>query len=651
KTIKGRVVDSQTQEPLIGATVKIAGTTEGVVTNTKGNFTLEVSQAEVTLEVGYISYESVTVPIRNNTSLNISLKPNNLYLNEVVVTGFANEKRLQEVAGSVGLITEKELQRANTISLQPVLNTIPGVRVDQSNLSDTRISIRGVGVRSAFGNRNLKFYVNDIPLTEADGFTRIEGLDVATLGRVEVIKGPASSIYGFGTGGVLNFQVQKSAYGEQSLSTDALVGDYGLARLSSTYKVGNDKMNIAATYGWQQLDGYRDYSSDVRRFLTTSLQFYPSDQQTVSAFINRTTQLSEIPGFINQQQVEEDRRQADPRNLEQQAARDQTWTRIGISHDYQFTESFRNVSSLFTSFYELDHPLAFAYLRTGYQSYGGRTRFVFEPNMSRFKTRFTVGGEYLNGISRQLRYVNNEGEEGDIILNADQNNTQYSLFYQSETSLTDQWLLTLGISYNRIEYDVLDYLQPERTDVRAFDPEWTPRAALSYLVSENHALHASVSYGFAPPTVTEARNVDGSLNTALRPETGVNYELNAKGTFLNKRLNYQAAIFRFDVSDELIPQSVEQNVTIYNNAGRTSRNGVELGLSYDWVVEESGFIETIKPFVTVAYSDFQFEEYQILNADDEVTADFAGNALTGVMPWVVNVGLDIYTRPGFYFNT
>src|SRR5690625_7819676 len=101
--------------------------------------------------------------------------------------------------------------------MQSALNGIPGVRMDQSNLSDSRISIRGQGVRSPWGIRNVKIYLDDIPLTEADGTSRLEGIDLNDLGEAEIIRGQASSIFGAGTGGVLRFQLVRVRDHEQSL--------------------------------------------------------------------------------------------------------------------------------------------------------------------------------------------------------------------------------------------------------------------------------------------------------------------------------------------------------------------------------------------------------------------------------------------------
>lgn len=649
RLIQGRVIDEESREALRNVSIIKENSYLGTKSDENGYFSFHIDKREGFLTLTLMGYQDVRLDLSAIAEeITIRMRPRNLNLNETIVTGFSSEKRLQDVAGAVALVTKKDFERANTFSLKPVLDLIPGVRVDQSNLSDTRISIRGVGLRSAFGNRNLKFYINDIPITEADGFTRIEGIDIATLGKAEIIKGPASSIYGYGTGGVLSFQTQRADSRENSLEAETMFGSYGFSRVSSTYRYGSDKMNVMATYGWQQYDGYRAHANDTRRFLTANLQFYPSAKQTLNVFINRTQQLSAIPGALSREQLAEDRRQANPANVALLTGRNQNWTRIGVSHLYDFSSVFSNSTSVFSSFFDLDHPLAFAYLRGGYQSYGGRTKFVLQPKMENLPTKFIFGGEFLNGLSRNTRYQNIEGREGDMIFNADNNNTQYSLFYQSETAINDRLNLTLGAALNKVRYMVTDFLNPVQTGTKNFDAQLTPRMALSYKISDDHSLHASVSEGFAPPTGGEINNADGTINPDIRPERGVNFELNARGSFLLKRLSYDISLYRFNLKDELIPQTVLQNVTIYNNAGRTYRNGLEFGLFYDVLNNSDGFFTMIRPFSTIAYSNFKFLEYQILNDQNEVEEDFSGHQLTGVSPWVINIGLDAGMKYGIY---
>src|SRR5690606_39218903 len=144
-------------------------------------------------------------------------------------------------------------------------------------------------------------------------------------------------------------------------------------------------------------------------------------------------------------------------------------------------------------FYDLDHPLAFAYIRNYYQSFGGRTRFTFDPDFEVLKTKFTLGAEFNEGLTKGLQYVNNKGREGTIMTNIDYQNTQYSLFYQSETQLAPHTTLTLGLSYNSLDYNVKDYLKQNQSGVKKFDPQASPRIALTHTFSPAFSLHGSIS--------------------------------------------------------------------------------------------------------------------------------------------------------------
>src|SRR5699024_5344436 len=530
QSVSGYVRDQQTRDPLIGANIMIPNTTKGTVTNKDGYFELEVEEDIRHIKVSYIGYIGQRITLsEDDLTLNILLEADNVALNEVQVVGFNSHKKLQETSGSVALITEKDLERGDEVSLQPVLNNIPGVQMDQSSMGDSRISIRGSGVRSSWGIRNIKIYVNGIPLVEADGTTRREGLDVSTVGSAEVIKGPASSIYGAGTGGVINVQLEKAPYGTDSVEVSGLAGSYGMRRLSTTYRTGSDRFNANITVGTRNYNGYRKHSKDDRKFFTGSLQFFPSPKQTLTLLVSRSRQETQIPGELSAGQVAENPRQANAGNLEKQAGRYQSWTRMGASHFYKLSDYIENMTSLYTYFYDLDHPLPFAYIRQPYQSYGGRTQFKVDPHFSMLPTTFTVGGEFQNGRTDAKQYVNNGGDEGALILNQDQDNTRYTLFLQTETNITDNTFLTLGISANKVRYKATYFIVDSLSGVKSFDLELAPRIGLSHVFNEQIALRASVSSGFSPPTTTEITNEEGRINQQLQAERGINYEIGARG--------------------------------------------------------------------------------------------------------------------------
>lgn len=648
--IKGHIYDSQTRQPLAGVVIA-TGQKVLAKSDAQGYFELVAAPASTALNARLSGYKVQIIKLIAGVSeLNVQLDADAVSLNEVRIGSYNGNKSSKETPGSIAVITARDITRGSAVSLQPALNGIPGVRMEQSTLSEARISIRGNGVRAAYGIRNVKVYLNEIPVTEADGTTRIEALDVNSIGRAEVIKGPASSIYGAGTGGVINFQLQRSPYQEQSIEASGLIGAYGLHRLATTYRSGGDKLNSYVSYGWQEYDGYRQHSNDMRRFLSGNFQLFPSDKRIVTLLLNRTTQYSQIPGSLTQDQVSSNPLQANATNLDKQAGRYQTWTRVGLGQQYRFNAQFSNSTSVFTYFYDLNHPLPYAYIRNFYQSYGGRTRFSYDPDFKIFPTHFTMGAEFNEGLTKGTQYVNNQGKEGALNSNIDYRNTQFSLFYQSETKLSPQTTLTLGLSYNSLKYDVRDYLKQNQSGIKKFDPQASPRIALSHSFGQALSLHASVSSGFSPPSSSEIKNVDGSINPTLQAEKAMNYEINAKGNLLKSRLAYDLAVFKMDMKGELIAQSIQQGITIYNNAGKTSHNGLELALSYQvFKSEDHQELVSLRPFVALTYSDFNFRDYKTLNAQSQVTATYDGNKLTGIAPWVLNAGIDLETRTGIYF--
>lgn len=647
-TFDGYLFDNQTGAPLSGVTVRNdAGVVIGY-SDDHGYFTVPAGDGALTFSLlGYRSYR--LLPQDNRRRFNIQLETDPVYLSEVRV-GLNNQAN-RRTPGAVALLTADDIRRGSGVSLQQALNTVPGVRMDQSTLSDSRIAIRGNGVRATWGTRAVKIYINDIPVTETDGTTRIEAVDVPAIGRAEVIKGPASTIYGAGAAGVINFQLKRAPYGETRQEFSALKGAFGLNRIATAFHSGGDGVNSYVSYGWQEYGGYRAHSGDMRRFITGNFQFFPSERQRITLLVNRSTQHTQIPGALTQDQAGADPRQANPSNVNQAAGRYQNWTRIGVGQHYQLTERLSNSTSVFSYFYDINHPLPFAYIRNYYQSYGGRTRFTFEPAMAVLATRFTIGGEFNQGMTKGTQYVNDGGTEGAMSSNVDYRNTMYAMFYQSETELGPRTQLTLGIGINSMQYDVQDYLSPMGSGLKQFKPKATPRVALSHTFHQAITLHAGISTGFTPPTSSEIKFADGTINTHLQAEDAVNYEVNVKGSLLANRLSYDLAVFRMNVNGELIAQSIQQGVTVYNNAGKTTHRGAELALSWQAVeMSDNRWVRRLRPYASVTYSDFSFVDYKTLDETGAISAVYDGKQLTGIAPWVISAGIDLDTHPGFYVH-
>ena len=646
QTISGKVSDLQTGEALNGATIKVGKMT--TLTNSNGEFVWKSETITDSLAISYSGYETLKIKVGGEeTFLNIQLIPSQVSLNEIVVASYGSDRKLLETSGYVAVVTKSELNRGDKVSLQSTLNSVPGIHMDQSHSEDARISIRGVGIGSTFGIRNLKVYINDIPLTEANGFTRIEGLDISTLGRVEIIKGPASSIYGAALGGVLLFQSEKAPYNETSVEQSLLTGSYGLFRTSTTVRTSTDQSNIVATYGYQTLDGYRQWSSDTRNFLSVYGQFFPGNKQTITFFVNHSEQKAQIPGELDSMEFATDPRKADSTTLSKKSGWNEKWTRAGLSHTYRFSDHLVNVTSANLGFFTLDHPLAFAYIRGTYQSFGGRTRLIYSPKPGAVTSKFTIGAEYLNGFYVNKYYNNEKGTEGSIWQDQETTAIQYSYFTQAEFEFPKAIILTLGAGSSSQKYRLKDYLKSNGVDFtgnKNFDPKISPRIALLKTFEKKYSLYATVSSAFAPPVDYEISLPTGGINKNIQAVTGINYEIGSRGDVIKNKLHYDVSVFNLRLSNELIPQTIAPYQVIYVNAGKTNHNGLELSLSYLLVHNDAKAISLLKPYLAYSYNDFTYKDYSL----DDI--DYSGKKLTSIPPNVVTIGIDAQSKYGFYLN-
>ncbi|MBK8290031.1 MAG: Plug domain-containing protein [Flammeovirgaceae bacterium] len=124
-------------------------------------------------------------------------------LNEVTIRAYEADRPLLEVPASIGLVLKNDLDRFSNTSLVSAVNALPGIRMEERSPGSYRFSIRGSSLRSPFGVRNVKAYWNELPITDPGGNTYLNQFDANSIEQIEIIKGPGSSVYGAGTGGVL----------------------------------------------------------------------------------------------------------------------------------------------------------------------------------------------------------------------------------------------------------------------------------------------------------------------------------------------------------------------------------------------------------------------------------------------------------------
>ena len=195
-SIKGIVIDKKLNEPIIGASVLVQGTTIGTVTNLEGNFSLKNVPKGSELTVSYIGYTSQNITINGNqTTFKIEMSEDTKTLDEVVVVGFGTQKKVN-LTGAVATVDAKTLDsRPVTSVAQALQGVVPGLNISANARGgkldqNPTMNIRGTG--------NLGTGSSDSPLVLIDGVEGdINSINPQDIANISVLKDAASaSIYG-----------------------------------------------------------------------------------------------------------------------------------------------------------------------------------------------------------------------------------------------------------------------------------------------------------------------------------------------------------------------------------------------------------------------------------------------------------------------
>lgn len=556
-------------------------------------------------------------------------------LDEVVIKAFAHDRPLLDVPASVASIGQLDLQRFSNTNFLPALNAQPGVRMEERSPGSYRLSIRGSTIRLPFGVRNVKVYWNGLPLTDHGGNTYLNLLDFGSVDNAEVIKGPGSSLYGAGTGGVL--MLRQSPINKNKITAELLGGSYGLFRYRGSVEKFFKKFNVGVSYAQQELDGYREHAALDRKMLNVRSNVFLKKGNALSFNLFYTHLFFQSPGGLNKIQYDTMPRMARPTvganrgAVDQKAAIDNKTFFGGVSYEGSWGKNWSNIITGATSMTDFDNPTIAIpnYEKRDELTLSFRTEHRWTGKRSKF-----IGGAELQAGRTLISLGNNN--YGDFIKRADVRlpSSTFLAFAQYDWNLPNDFFLTAGISLNHvvIKFDTLRANNYVNEDTRVLGSILSPRVALLKKVGSNTSVFASFSRGYSPPARDEIFPSLAVYNPNLKAEFGNNYEVSFKAswtwfkpsvTFYSLQLNQ--AIIKLDSDSDY-----------FANAGRTLQNGIEVL----WQLNPAG---KVGGWLSYAYNHYRFKEY---TQDNE---DFSGNAVTGAAPHTLSTGLD-YRSKNFYAN-
>lgn len=586
------------------------------------------------------------------TCLFSQVQKDTVALSTIILKGSPIKLSLQNAAASVAVITSVDINKTDGIILTPVLNKIPGITMQQGALNTNRITIRGIGARSQYGTNKIKAYFDGIPLTSGEGETTIEDIDLASIEKIEIIKGPNTTSFGSGLGGVIQLFSRETPLMEKFGKSTVTFGSFGLLQQRLSAGFSDSKTNLYASHNDIAIDGFRTNSSYKRKSFNLHGKQKISSNGNLS-FLGTFTRLKAfIPSSINE---------TDLKNNPEKAA--STWAAakgfesydklmLGLGYDHQFSEKWSLQTSVFSNFKKAYEPRPFDILEDKTSSVGFRTNVNYATQLFLMPIEFSFGTELLKenyefSLFKNL-YQSQPGKgsiQGDEFSAINQSRNYSNYFLQMELWLTGKLHLETGVAFNKTKYaleDVFDKNSVAQKTPFTFGSIWSPRMGLSYKVSNGKNMFIAVSKGFSVPAVSETLTPAGQINTDLKPEIGVNYEMGFKGNWLENKLYTEVTFYSTQITNLLVARRTADDQYVGINAGSSSHTGVEFLLNYKLLDDK---LFQITPYISGAVNDFKFKEF----IDNDV--DYSGNQLTGVPENQLNFGLDLITKYGFSVNT
>ncbi|HIG7465813.1 TPA: TonB-dependent receptor PqqU [Klebsiella pneumoniae] len=526
----------------------------------------------------------------------------------MVVTAAPTTVSELDTPAAVSVVNGDEMrQAAPRVNLSESLGAVPGLQVQnrQNYAQDLQLSIRGFGSRSTYGVRGLRIYVDGIPATMPDGQGQNSNIDIGSVDTIEVLRGPFSALYGNSSGGVINVTSQTGTQ-PPTVEASSYYGSFGTWHygMKATGAVGDGShagdVDYTVSTNRFTTHGYRDHSGARKNLANARLGVRINDVSKLTLLLNSVDIKANDAGGLTADEWRDNPRQS-PRGDQYNTRKNTRQTQAGLRYERQLSAQDDLSVMMYageretTQFQSIprapqlkpSHAGGVIDLTRHYQ--GIDTRLTHRGELL-VPVTLTAGLDYENMSERRKGYENfvmvngapQYGEQGALRRN--ERNLMWNVdpYLQTQWQLTDKLSLDAGVRYSSVWFDSNDYyITPGNGDDSgdASYHKWLPAGSLKYALTDAWNVYLSAGRGFETPTINElsyrSDNQSG-LNFGLKPSTNDTVEIGSK-TRIGNGL-FTAALFQTNTDNEIVVDSSSGGRTSYKNAGKTRRQGMELGL-------------------------------------------------------------------------
>lgn len=664
-------VTTQSGEPLASASVTIVGSDRGALTDARGHFRLvAVPAGELTLRVQRLGYTPAERTLRVDAGgavrADFALAEHAVELNSIVVSAKRETRLRSQTPASVGVVAGQEIRDARPAHPSEIVGRVAGVWV-----SATSGEGHTTAIRQPKSTKPMYLFLEDGVPTRSTGFFNHNALyevNVPQADRIEVLKGPATALYGSDAiGGVINVETRRASLLPQAeLSLES--GSRGWGRVLASGSTTLGQHGVRADLNLTRSDGFRDFSGYERQSGTLRWDAYLPGSATLKTVATFSRIDQNDASSISRQEFDE----TPALNHNRISFRHVDAFRLSAQYDRPGERSLLSVTpflransmDLLPSWMVSYEPVVY---NTGHRSFGALAKYRRDLGLANAQLIGGLDVEYSPGwreersIAPRMDGTTYAGyTEGDVIYDYDVAFRGVSPYLQLDTEPLAGLRLSAGLRFDHIGYDYTTHLEPlatgrwrrpESTEVRY--GHLSPKLGATYAVTPALGLFAGYRHGFRVPSEGQLFRQGSSANGPdLQPVKADNYELGVRGG-LGARLQYEASVYRMDIRDDILTYAtrVDGALTRVNvNAGRTRHAGVELALGAELVgglrldVSYSNALHTYGAWAPNDTTDYTGKRME------SAPRELANARLTYAPGWLANARLGAeWVRVGRYF--
>jgi iron complex outermembrane receptor protein len=556
----------------------------------------------------FVSRLSVAGCVLAGCSVVVAEEPAGGGLDAVTVTATRIAMPSFDIPAAISTVSGSQLRNdALGVNLADDIATVPGLLARNRNnyAQDQQISIRGFGANSTFGIRAIRVYQDGIPGSGPDGQGQVSQFNLDSAGRVEILRGPFSALYGNSSGGVIQIFTAAGS-GPPQLRTGVVYGSFGEFRAGANFSGSTGPLAYNADFTHFFIDGFRSHSSARSESFNSKVSYELND----SSRLTLVTNLLDRPDAMDPLGITPAEFAADPESTDPAAGQFKTRKSLqqqqgGLIYDVDLTDaqSVRVLGYLGHRIVEqfLSIPVS-AQSAPGSsggvvdlnRNFGGAdARWSWHGQLADQPMTWVVGSSYDRQNELRRGYNNFVGnilgvqgalrrDENDIVDDIDQ-------YLQGTWDFAPQWSLMAGVRHSDVQFQADNHYLIARNGGGgsvAYGAT-TPVAGLTFKALSWLRLYASYGQGFQTPLGSElAYRPDGfsGLNFGLQPARNVSTELGAK-LQITPDLNGEVAVFHALTHHEIVVDTNSGGRTTYQNSNRTRRQGVEFSEDYRFAAQ------------------------------------------------------------------